>query len=105
MNHKVKHVPLMLVGRFKQVEGEKVFCQPLADTTKGGMNIAKWFERAMKLYDENSATLGPMFRTSKGKRAYIGGVDIKLRALLREVQTKYPNLIGDDENMDDYNMY
>jgi len=50
MNHEVKHVPLMLVGRFKQVERENMFCQPLAHTTKGGMNIAKWFERTMKLY-------------------------------------------------------
>jgi len=104
MNHEVKHVPLMLAGRFKQVTGEKVFCQPLAHTTKGGMNIAKWFERAFKLYEEKGVRSGPLFRTSKGKRACIGDLDVKLRALLREVQTKYPNVIGDAENLNDYSM-
>jgi len=49
MNNEVKHVPLMLTGRFKQVIGENLFCQPLAHITKGGTEIAKWFERAMTI--------------------------------------------------------
>ena len=104
MNHEAKHVHLILAGRWKQVHGEKVFCQPLAHTTKRGMNIAKWFERAFKLYDDKGMRSGPMFRTNKGKRACIGDLDVNFLALFREVQTKYPNLIGDVENLSDYSM-
>jgi hypothetical protein len=32
-----EHIPLMLAGRFKREVGEKLFCQPLAATTKSGV--------------------------------------------------------------------
>lgn len=105
MNHEVQHVPLMLTGRFKQVIGEKLFCQPLAHVTKGGMEIAKWFERALTSYVVIGICTGPLFRTSKGKRATIGDLDLKFRGLLREVQTNYPNLIGDDVDLNNYSMH
>jgi hypothetical protein len=34
-----EHIPSMLAGRFKQEVGEKLFCQPLAATTKSGVEI------------------------------------------------------------------
>ena len=37
--HEVKHVALMLVGWFKQVNKMKKYCQPLVFKTKSGMNI------------------------------------------------------------------
>ena len=37
------HVPMMLSGRFKRETGEKLFCQPLAPTSKSGINIKEWF--------------------------------------------------------------
>ena len=65
MTHEVKHVQLMLTGRFKQVVREKLFCQPLAHTTKGVMDMAQWFERAIASYVVNGVRSGPLFRTNK----------------------------------------
>ena len=42
MSHKGNpFVLLMLVGRFKRVIGEKLFCQPLAAVKNGGRRLDK----------------------------------------------------------------
>ena len=51
-NHEVIYVHLMLVGRFKQVNGVKKYFQPLSFKSKSGMNIGIWFSRALKLYEK-----------------------------------------------------
>ena len=38
-------VPLMLVGKFKRVTGEKLFCQPLAVETNNSRRLNKWVGR------------------------------------------------------------
>jgi hypothetical protein len=46
-------IPLMLVGRFKQETGEKVFTQPLAKESKSGVEIMLWFFRTLELLHWN----------------------------------------------------
>ena len=105
VNHEVQHVPLMLVGRFKQVDGEKVFCQPLSFTTQGGMKIGLWFERALQMFIQYNIKSGPFFRVGVGKRASIADLDVQFRSLLKIVQIKFPNVINDGEDLEDYSMH
>ena len=41
-----QHVPLILMGRFKQITGIKFYTQPLAWKAKGGCSLTTWFLRA-----------------------------------------------------------
>lgn len=41
-------IPLMLVGRFKKVTGEKLFYQPLAAMMNGDRRLDKWFAGLFK---------------------------------------------------------
>ena len=70
-NHWVESVKLMLSGRFKREIGEKVFCQPLAMTSKSGVKIGEWIWRTLEALSQQSVTSGPMFRVAeKGKGTY-----------------------------------
>ena len=57
-----KHVPLTLMGRFKQITGIKFHTQPLAWKTKGGRCLATWFLRARACYTEEKIVSGPMLK-------------------------------------------
>ena len=56
------HVPLTLVGRFKQITGIKLYTQPLAWKTQEGRFLATWFLRAKVCYAAEGIKTGPMFR-------------------------------------------
>lgn len=92
-----KHVPLVLVGRFKNLVGEKLFFQPLAETTDSGIQIKAWLKRALGCYEKAKVFTGPMFRTvtKKGaiKKATIGDLDILFHDILRQVQTRFPAIL------------
>ena len=62
-----RHVPLTLMGRFKQITGIKFYTQPLAWTTKGGRCLSTWFLRARACYAEENIASGPMFRNEANK--------------------------------------
>ena len=103
---RLKHVPLVLVGRFKQTVGEKLFFQPLAQVTKSGISVKRWVARVLAMYKKAGTTSGPMFRTvtKKGgvKRASVGDMDLLLHDILRQVQIRRPDvlpsnvLVGDE---------
>ena len=97
-----KHVPLVLSGRFKGEVGLKFFTQPLAPITKAGINIAKWFERALKIIEGEGIFKGPLFMNeSKKRRASIAEMDSLVCPLLREIQRKFPNVISHDTDIED----
>jgi hypothetical protein len=56
-----KHVPLMMARRFKRETGEKLFCQPLAIDSTSGVEIAKWFHRALWVLGRLGIETGPLF--------------------------------------------
>ena len=100
-----KHVPLVLVGRFKKLVGEKLFFQPLAETTDSGIKIKVWLKRALGCYEKAEVFTGPMFRTvtKKGviKKATLGDLDILFRDILRQVQTRFPTILPANVKIDD----
>ena len=106
---RLKHVPLVLVGRFKQTVGEKLFFQPLAQVTRSGIEIKRWIARVLFLYTKVGTISGPMFRTEtkKGgiKRATVGDVDILFHNILCQVQERRPDVLPADIVVgDDYSV-
>ena len=90
------HVPLMMAGRFKGDHTEKLFCQPLANVTKTGINIKLWTERTLQVLDAVGIKAGPMFRDSTTKRyrkATISDLDVDFHWILKRVQKKHPTML------------
>jgi hypothetical protein len=95
------HVPLMLSGRFKRKIGEKVFCQPLAMTSKSGVNIGEWIWRTLEMLGQQNVMSGPMFRVAeKGKGAYkrstTADSNPSFIGLLEKVQKRWANVFAGD---------
>lgn len=102
---RLKHVPLVLVGRFKQTVGEKLYFQPLAQVTSSGIGVKRWISRVLGLYEKAGVTTGPMFRTvsAKGvvKKATIGDMDVLFHDILRQVQFRRPDVLPADVRVGD----
>lgn len=56
------HVPLVLSGRFKMTEGEKLFFLPLACQSESGIDNRLWAHRMVETYGKMGVTGGPVFR-------------------------------------------
>ncbi|KAL7566422.1 hypothetical protein ACA910_000904 [Epithemia clementina (nom. ined.)] len=74
------HIPLTLVGRFKQTNGQtKTYIQPLALITSSGIQVQLWLGQMIDEYDKLHVKKGPMFRAIQGKarvvRATVGQLD------------------------------
>jgi hypothetical protein len=101
-----EHIPLMLAGRFKWEIGEKLFCQPLAATTKSGIQIRLWFHRMIWTMAKQKVMRGLLFRDKKGKRVSTADVDVALHRILERVQKKWPNVIPDSVDVKkEYSVY
>ena len=94
---RLKHVPLVMLGRFKQTVGEKLYFQPLAQVTNSGIHVKQWVGRVLGLYARAKVTGGPMFRTvsKKGvvKGATVGDLDLLFHDILRQVQVRRPDVL------------
>jgi hypothetical protein len=74
------HVPLTLVGRFKQTNGAfKMFIQSLVTVSSSGVEIQLWLGRAIEEYHLMGVKTGPMFRSVNNKseirRAAVSDLD------------------------------
>ena len=94
-----RFVPLMLVGRFKKVTGEKMFCQPLAAKTNDGRRLDIWFARLLSLSKTTGSVQGPLFPNKKRKGMTITELDVFFHGLLKEVQRQNPSVIPDGVNI------
>jgi hypothetical protein len=52
------HVPYVLIGRFKNITGEKEFHQPVVFTTASGIDNRKWAHQAIVAYENVQVTTG-----------------------------------------------
>ena len=96
-----RHVPLMLVGRFKNVKGQVVFCQPLATTTNDGFNIIQWFHRCISAHAAGGMGSGLLFRNEQGNKLSLAEMDTWLHDILHKVQQKFPSVIPDATQIED----
>ncbi|KAL7561329.1 hypothetical protein ACA910_018524 [Epithemia clementina (nom. ined.)] len=104
--HRKPHVPLTLVGRFKQTNGAtKTFIQPLAPCTSSGIRVQQWLGRTIEEYHKAGITSGPMFRTihnnNKVARATVGHLDTLFTDILKRLHHRRPDLIPVDVKVED----
>jgi hypothetical protein len=100
LNHSsAPHVPYVLIGRFKNITGEKEFFQPVVFKTASGIDNRKWAHRAIIAYEGVGVTTGPMFRVAgkragaKSKRSKMGDLDPAFHEVLKRVQERWPHVI------------
>ena len=98
INHpRTPHVPLVLSGRFKQTEGEKLFFLPLACRSSSGIDIRLWTHRTIEAYGKFGVFAGPLFRIaqrgSKVRRSSVGDLDILFHGLMQRVQERWPQVL------------
>lgn len=99
------HVPLVLSGRFKQTEGEKLFFLPLACRSISGIDNRLWTHRVIEAYGKMGVFSGPLFRVSKkgGKvrRSSVGDLDVLYHGLMQRVQERWPRVLGPEVKIQD----
>ncbi|KAL7565458.1 hypothetical protein ACA910_020841 [Epithemia clementina (nom. ined.)] len=100
------HVPLTLVGRFKQVGGmTKTYIQPLAPVMSSGVQVQLWLGRVIEEYHNMGITSGPMFRTIQEKgqvvRATVSHLDSLFVDILKRLQHRRPDIIGTEVKVND----
>ena len=95
-------VPLMMVGRFKRVVGDKKFIQPLTAITADARDLSIWFSRLMTYQmDLENGCKGPLFPNKYGKRMSIAEMDVLFHGILRLVQNRNPAIIPEDVNVEE----
>jgi hypothetical protein len=100
VNSQQPHVPYVLIGRFKNVTGEKQFFQPVAFKSASGIDNRLWAHRAIMAYNVFGITRGPIFReaggTSEGKikRCKMGALEPAFHDVLKRVQERWPHVIA-----------
>jgi hypothetical protein len=93
------HVPYVLIGRFKNVTGEKEFHQPVVFTTASGIDNRKWAHRAIVAYENVQVTTGPMFRVAgqragaKTRKSKMVDLNPAFHEVLKRVQERWPHVI------------
>ncbi|KAL7562025.1 hypothetical protein ACA910_011070 [Epithemia clementina (nom. ined.)] len=100
------HVPLALVGRYKQTNGAlKTYIQPLAQITSSGIRLQLWMGRTIQTYHEMGVTVGPMFRVDLGKgrtqHATVSQLDALFHEVLKRLQHHRPDIIPSDVKVED----
>ena len=91
------HVPIALIGRFKNEGGNKSHTVPLACQTSSGLPVKKWVERAIGLYELLGIVDGPLFRVqtkTSFRRAKVRDLDPRFHDLLKRVQYRWPHLLS-----------
>ena len=89
------YVPFTLVGRFKGVDGLKLFVQPLAAVTEDDCRIGVWFRRYLSQLRKRGIVTGPLFANQKGKPMSISELDVHFHGILLEVQWTRASVIPD----------
>jgi hypothetical protein len=101
------HVPYVLIGRFKNVTGEKEFFQPVVCKTASGVDNVKWAHRVIEAYAAMGVTAGPVFRVagkapgSKVVRSKMGDLDPPFHDILKRVQERWPHVIHASVNVEE----
>lgn len=107
MQHPIHpYVPFTLVGRFKGVDGLKLFVQPLAAVTEDQFQIGLWFRRYLSLLRKRGISTGPLFANQKGKPMSISELDVDFHRILMEVQRTRASVIPDHVKIEEvYSTY
>lgn len=99
------HVPLVLAGRFKQQVGERIFVQPLAESSASGLQYKTWLLRVLRAWGDLGITDGPIFQKADQAgdrtRVRMGELDPMFHLILRRVQSFRPELIAESVDVEE----
>jgi hypothetical protein len=96
----IGHIPLGMVGHFKQTVGEKKYVQPLAIKSKSGLEYRLWMYRMIEEYAFAGILKGPVFRRERKRgsdqveQARVGDINVILHLALMRVQASRPHIIS-----------
>jgi hypothetical protein len=97
IQHNTPHVPQVLAGHFKMLDGEKLFFLPLACQSTSGIHNRLWTHQLLEAYGELGVYFGPVFRMSgkreKVKRSAMGDLGPLLHGVLTRVQERWPRVL------------
>jgi hypothetical protein len=88
-----KYVMLSLAGRFKQEDGERQHCLPVAAVTESGLRIRDWIRRLLELKVRGGQTRGLLFRRKHRSPAKLADFDEPLIERLAWIQETTEGLI------------
>ena len=92
---KFPHVPVCLLGRFKNERGERYCVIPVAACTASGLQSGTWIGRLILQRREQGRMHGPLFTGSDGRsRMKMSEMEPLLYELLSEIQKEHPMVIS-----------
>jgi hypothetical protein len=104
-HHSTPHVPLVLAGRFKTTEGEKLFFLLLTCWSSSGIDNRLWTHRVLEAYGQLGVVPGPVFRVAgkreKVKRSAMGNLDPRFHGILGRVQDRWPQVLPQSVKVQD----
>jgi hypothetical protein len=109
-SHKIPHVMLTLMGRFKGEDGNRYHCVPLADVTRSGLPIRTWFQRLyVRRTGRQGRRTGWLFTkrgTNNETRAKLSQFDTKFKEYMCLVKERYPDCMPESCNpMEDMSLW
>ena len=98
--HSTPHVMITLLGRFKGEDGDRFHCLPVADKTKSGIPIRKWFTRLLLRRTRVQGRTGGWLFCTRDKKGELTKVKAKLaqydplfKDYMTKVKDKFPGVI------------
>lgn len=85
--------------------GEKLYFQPLAESSKSGVRYKLWIGRAIAILEVFGIKSGPMFQATRTKskavkQAGVVDLDVLFRDLMKQVQARRPDLLPETVDVD-----
>jgi hypothetical protein len=99
-NHRLQHVVVALVGRFKNETSEQCHLMPLVLVTATGLEPGKWIERMVDWYGEMGITTGWVFRKGEihpqieSQRSRQSDYEFEILSEIESIQTEVPGIVG-----------
>lgn len=109
-DHRVPHIVIPLMGRFKGETGERNVLKPLVLTTKSGIQVGLWVDRLIKVLEaerkNDSGSPGPAFCDQKGFVLAYSVVNGWFHEELLKIQQAHSGLLSNDiDVVESFNIY
>jgi hypothetical protein len=99
-NHRLQHVVVALVGRFKNETSEQCHLMPLVLVTATGLEPGKWIGRMVEWYSTLGITTGWVFRKGEihpqieSQRSKQSDYEIDILSEIDSIRTEVPGIVG-----------
>ena len=97
----IPHVIVCLLGRFKNEDGDRMHCFPIASTTKSSIKVRFWLEQVVKILRSKGKEDCPAFCNSEGYLLSEAFVESVFHRILKELQDSGCSVIPKAINIED----